>query len=127
MRGMMLRYKANFASGLTRPVNDQVKFDERMVVKCLRQSTASVVITNDADENATHAKRNKIARDVAGPTDHQLSAFNGDDWRRRLGRDTRNFAVDKLVQHQIADAKHGLLGQGGKMLVKIVHGPTGSD
>src|SRR6478735_12478476 len=127
MRGMMLRDKADFTGGLAGPVDDQMEFDEWMVVERLGQSTAGFVVTDDADEYATHAKRDEVACDIAGASNHQLGALDGDNRCRRLGRYAGNLAVDKLVQHQIANAKDGLLIQRGKLLVKIVHGPTGSD
>src|SRR5690348_11747663 len=119
MRGVMLRNKPNFTGCLARSVNDQIEFNERMIAERLGQGAASLVVTDGPHENATHAKRYKITRDVTGAADHQLGAFDGDDRRRRLRRYARNLAVNKLVQHQIANAEHGLLGQRAKVLVKI--------
>src|ERR1700745_3230810 len=109
MRGMMLRNKADFTGRLARPVEHQMEFDEWMVVERLGQSTASLIVTDDADEYATHAKRHEVACDIAGASNHKIGAPDGDHRFRRLGRDAGNLAVDKLVQHQIANAENGLL------------------
>ena len=38
-----------------------------------------------------------------------LAALDRDHRRRRLRRNARDFAIDEVVEHQIADAEHGLL------------------
>jgi len=66
-------------------------------------------------------KMQRVPRDVTGAADHHLGALDRDYRRRRFRRNARHLAVDKLVQHQIADAEHGLLGEIGEMFVEIEH------
>ena len=85
------------------------------------ERAAGLVVADHADEDAARAERHQIARDVAGAADHQLAALDRDHRRRRLRRDARHLAVDELVQHQIADAEHGLAGEIGKVFVEVEH------
>src|ERR1043165_2413187 len=87
----------------------------------LGERTSGLVIAHHADENAARTERNQVARDIAGAADHRLRALAGDYRRRRLRRDARDIAVDELVEHQVADAEHGLRSEIGEMLVEVVH------
>src|SRR5262245_66416803 len=127
MRRMMLRYKTHLARGLTASIDDEMKLDQGMVAQCLGQLVACFVVADGSHEYATSAEGYQIASDVAGTSDHQFRAFDRDDRRRRLRRNPRDLAIDKFIQHQIADAEHGLIGKLGKMLIEIVHRVTDND
>ena len=62
-----------------------------------------------------------IARDVAGAADIGLAALHGDHRRRRFRRNPRHLAIDEFVQHEVADAEHGLAGHRKRQGVKIEH------
>ena len=119
--GVMLRHKADLARGLPRRVDHQMEFDQRMGGQCIAQRAAGLVVADHADENTARAEPDQIARHVAGAADHHLGALDRDHRRRRFRRNARHLAVDEFVQHQIADAEHGLLGQVCKMFVEVEH------
>ena len=60
-----------------------------------------------------------VARDVAGAADIGLAALDRDHRRRRFRRNARHLAIDEFVEHEVADAEHGLpddrLAQGFKI------------
>ena len=87
----------------------------------LGQRNTGIIITNHADKDAARAKRYQIAGDVAGAANHDFGTLHRDHRRRRLRRNARHVAVDELVEHQIADAKHGLRGQIGQVFFEIKH------
>ena len=122
MRRMMLGDEAHLARGLPLRVGHQMKFDPRLGGERLGQGNAGIVVADHADENTARAERDQIARHVAGAADHHFAALDGDDHGRRLGRHARDLAIDEFVQHQIADAEHGLVGERGQLLVEIEHG-----
>ena len=64
------------------------------------------------------AERDQVARHVAGAADHQVGALDRDHRGRRLRRDARDVAIDELVEHQIADAEHGLAARSARCLSK---------
>src|SRR6185369_9403641 len=121
MRRMMLGDEANLARGLSLGVHHQMEFDERMRAERVGERAAGLVVAHDADEDAACAESDQIARDVAGAADHQFAALNGNHRRGRFRRDARHLAIDELVEHQIADAEYGLIGERGEMLVEIEH------
>ncbi len=121
MGGVVFRNETDLARGLPRAIDHQMEFDQRMGGQRLAQRAAGIVVADHADENAARAERDQIARHIAGAADHHLGALDRDDRRRRFRRNARHLAIDELVQHQIADAEHGLFGERGKMLVEIEH------
>ena len=62
-----------------------------------------------ADENALRPERGDVARDVASAADLDRVVRHLQNRRRRLRRNPRDFAVDEIVEHDVADAKNGLL------------------
>ena len=60
------------------------------------------------DEDAARAERGDVARDIAGAADIGLAALDRDDRRRRFRRNARHLAIDEFVEHEVADAEHGL-------------------
>ena len=117
----MLRHEANLARGLPRRIDHQVEFDQRMGAERLAQRAAGLVVADHADENAARAERDQIARHIAGAADHHFGALDRDHRRRRFRRNARHLAIDKFVEHQIADAEHGLPGEIREMFVEIEH------
>ncbi len=132
MGGKMLGHEAHLARGLARRIDDQFEFDVGMGLERGGERAAGLVVADHADEDAAGAERHQIARDIAGAADHQLAALDRDHRRRRLRRDARDVAIDELVQHQIADAEHGLAGEIREVFVEVEHwlsdtGPGGRD
>ncbi len=82
---------------------------------------AGVVVADHADEDAAGAERDQVARHIAGAADHQFAALDRDHRRRRLRRDARDLAIDELVQHQVADAEHGLTAERGEIFAEVEH------
>ena len=121
VRRMVLGDEAHLACCLPRGIEHQARIDQRIGGERLRERAARVVLADDPDENAVRPERGQIARDIAGAADHQFAALAGDHRRRRLRRNARDLAIDEFVQHQIADAEHGLGGKIGKMLIEIEH------
>ena len=107
---MMLGDEADLARGLALAIDDQMEFDQRMGAQRLGQGAACLIIADRSDKDAARAERHQIARDVARAADHQLRALDRNDRRRRFRRNARHLAIYELIQHQIADAEHRLLG-----------------
>ncbi|MEJ0070544.1 MAG: hypothetical protein WDO24_19605 [Pseudomonadota bacterium] len=57
------------------------------------------------------AERGQVAHDIAGAAQHRDLALDSDHRDRRLGRDAIDMAVDKAIEHQVADAQHPRLGE----------------
>src|SRR5262245_43144497 len=127
MRRVMFRYKTHLARGLTACIDDEVKLDQWILAERLGQLVARIVVADGTDEYATSAESYQIASDVSGTPDHQFRALDDDDRRRSFRRNPRDVPINKFIQHQIADAEHGLIGKLGKMLVEIVHAVTDND
>ena len=82
---------------------------------------AGLVLADQADEDAARAERGDVARDVAGAADIGLAALHRDHRRRRFRRNPRHLAIDEFVEHEVADAEHGLAGNRMRQGVKIEH------
>ena len=74
------------------------------------QSCARIVVADQADKDAARAERSDVARDIAGAADIGLAALDGDHRRGRFRRNPRHLAIDEFVEHEVADAEHGLAG-----------------
>lgn len=106
VRGKMLGDEAGFSRGRPRRIAHQHALDTGLLTQRRCQPPARIVLADEADEDAACAERRDIARDVAGAADVNLAALGRDDRRRRFRRDPRHLAIDELVQHDVADAKH---------------------
>ena len=123
---MVFRDKADLARGLTAPIDDQMKFDQRMGAQRLGQGGTRLVVPNSTHKNAARPERDQIAGDVTCAADHQFGTFDRNHRRGRFGRNAGDVAINELIQHQIADAKDRLLRERSKMFVEIVHRVTGN-
>jgi len=74
------------------------------------QRAAGFVLADDTEKDAARAECGDVARHVAGAPDGKIIARHRQDRGRRFGRYARYPAVYEVVEHQISDAKHGLLG-----------------
>ena len=88
---------------------------------CGLQLRAGVVLADQADEDAARAERGDVARDIAGAADIGFAALHGNDRRGRFRRNPRHLAIDEFVEHEVADAEHGLAGNRMRQGVKIEH------
>jgi hypothetical protein len=122
MGRMMLGNEANLARGRTRRIDDEMRFDQRLGGERAHQRAASVILTDNTEENAARTERRNVARHVAGATDGKIVAGHRENRSRRLGRDARNLAVDEVVEHQISNADNGLLGNELERVFEIEHG-----
>ena len=109
---VVCRAMSTTRSGTTQPLS---------LAKRIGQRQAGVVVADEADENAARAERGDIARDVAGAADLTFAVPDREHRRRRLGRNARDLAVDEIVEHEIADAEHGLLGNKLEGFFEIEH------
>ena len=122
MGRMVLGDEADLARGRPRRIDDQMGFDQRLSARA-RASSARPASSSPTTptKDAARAERGNVARHVAGAADDQLAAGHRKDRRRRLRRDARDLAVDELVEHQVADADHGLLGNELERVLEIEH------
>ena len=118
----MLGDEAHLARRRPRRIANQHAFDPAFLRQRRLELRARLVLADQADEDAARAERGDVARDVAGAADIGLAALDGDDRRRRFRRNPRHLAIDELVEHEIADAQHGLAGNRMRQGVKIEHG-----
>ena len=106
--GEMLGDEPHLAGGRPRRIAHQHRGDARIGVERGIERAPGVVIADQADEDAARAQSCDVARDIAGAADIDLAALRGDHRGRRLRRDARHLAIDEFIEHQIADAQHGL-------------------
>ena len=111
----------DLARGRARSIDDEARFDVRLVGKRHPHRPPAIIVADHADEQTTRAKRGNVAGDISGAADHDLLAIDGDDRRRRLRRDPRHFAIDEVVKHEIADAQHGLCVELREPVLEIEH------
>ena len=123
MRGEMIRNKAHLSGRRPARIHDQPRIDSRLARKFRLQQFACRIRTDHADENAMRAERSDIAPDIARAADIHLAALNGDHRRGRFRRHALDVAIDELVEHEIADAQHGLASDIRGKSLEIEHGP----
>ena len=116
---MMLRDEAHLAGGRARAVDDQNGLDRGIGRQRGVERAPRLVVADHADEDAARAERGDIARHVAGAADHEFAVADGEHLRRRLGRDAGDLAVDEIVEHDVADAEHGLPADKLQRLVEM--------
>ncbi|CEG07356.1 hypothetical protein BN961_00745 [Afipia felis] len=121
MRGVMLGDEAHLARGRPRRINDEMRLNGGILRQFAFQGRARGILADQADENAATAERCDVARDVTRATDIEFAALGRDHRRRRFGRHARDFAIDELVQHQIADAQNGLARHPLRQRIEINH------
>ena len=117
----MLGDEAHLARGRPPGIANQHAFDQALLRKQAFQFRARVVLADQADENAARAEGSDIARDIAGAADIDLAALHGNHRRGRFRRNPRHLAIDEFVEHEVADAEHGLAGDRMRQGVKIEH------
>ena len=66
------------------------------------QTLACSVIAYHTDNRSACAERNQIRKHVCGATKMHRFTSNVDHRNRRLGRNTRDVAPDKLIEHNVA-------------------------
>ena len=103
-----------------------MKFNEWMRGERFGQNASCVVIADGTDKYAACSKGYEVSCDVARPADHHFRPFDRNHGGGRFRRNPRDLAINKLIQHEIADAEHGLFGERYEVFVKIVHGAIGS-
>src|SRR5277367_1245767 len=107
---MMLGDEAHLARGMASGFDDEMRLDRAIEPgEGLAQRPARFILTDQADEDATPPERHDVAGDIAGTADFDFAARYREHRRRRLRRNTRDFAIDKIIQHEVADAENGLL------------------
>jgi len=68
-----------------------------------------------------------VAGHVARTSDDELAPGHRKDRSRRLGRNARYITVDEIVEHQVPDAKDGLMGDEPERVFEAGHGSAGDD
>ena len=123
MGRVVLGDEAHLARRLPRLVDHQIGHDQSVEFsQCVGQRQAGVVVADQADQNALRAKGSDIACHVAGAADLDHAALDREDWRRRLGRNARDVAIDEFVEHDIADAENRLLAKVRECVFDIGYG-----
>ena len=118
----MLGHEAHLARGVPSGLDHEMRNDRAFELgERIGQRPRRVVLADEPDENALRAERRDIARDIAGAADLDLAARDRKHRRRRLRRNARDFAVDEIVKHEIADAENGLLRHKLEGFFKIEH------
>src|SRR5262249_21621666 len=114
-------YEPNLARRRTLCIDDKVRLNQGLSRERAYQRPTGVILSHDTEENTARAKRGDVARHVASAAHRELVAFDRENGSRRLGRDARDLAVDEIVEHQIADAEDGLLGNELECILEIEH------
>ena len=102
-------------------IANQRAFDQAFPREPGLQGLAGIILADQSDQDAARAEGSDIARDVAGAADVGLAALDGDDRCGSLRRNPRHLAIDEFVEHEVADAEHGLAGNRRRQGVKIEH------
>ena len=119
---MMLGHETHLARGMPPGIDHQIGNDQIVnLAERIGQRAAGFIVADQADENAARAERCDIARDIAGAADLDLAARDREHRRRRFRRNARDFAIDEIVEHEIADAENGLLRQKLEGFFEIEH------
>ena len=122
VRRMVLGHETHFARGVPSCLAHEMGNDRPFELgKGIVQCPRGVVLADQAYKNAPRPKRSDVARDIAGAADLDLATHNREHRRRRLRRNARDFAIDEIVEHQIADAENGLLRYELEGIFKIEH------
>jgi len=107
---MMLGYESYLPRGMAARFNHKMGSDRATKLgERFRQSARRVVFADESDEYASRAERADIAGDIAGAADLDFAARNLEHRRWRFGRNPAHLPVDEVVEHEIANAEHGLL------------------
>ena len=119
---VMFGDEAHLARGLPRLVDHQIGHDQTgELAERVGQRQTRLIVADQADQNAFRAERRDIARHIAGTADLDRAVPDREHRRRRLGRNARDFAIDEIVEHEIADAEHGLLRNEPEGVFEIKH------
>ncbi len=104
----MLGDETHLSRRRPRRIAHQNAFDSAFFRQRGLELRSRVVLADQADEDAARAERGDIARHVAGAADIGFAPLHGNHRRRRFRRNPRHLAIDEFVEHEIADAEHGL-------------------
>src|ERR1044072_5857201 len=97
-----MRDDARLCRRATRVVNDQTTISRPELAQLSLQTIAWTISSDYANHCAACAERDEIREHVCGAAEvHRLSPHI-DDRHRRLGRNTRNVAPNKLIKHHVA-------------------------
>src|SRR6204780_4868313 len=122
MGRVMLGDEAPLARGLPRLVDHQIGHDQAVeLAERIGQRRARLIVADQADQNTFRTERRDVARHVAGAADLDRAVPDREHRRRRLGRYARDLAIDEIVEHEIADAEHGLLRNKPEGFFEIKH------
>ena len=119
---MVLGDKPDLARRRPPAVEHDLAFDARLLGEFPHQDPPGLILAEHADQHAAGSERNDVARNVAGAADHDFVPLNRDHRRRRLRRDARDAAVVELIEHEITDAEHRLVGELCEVLIKAMRG-----
>src|SRR5262249_4439721 len=121
MGGMMLGYEPNLARRRTPCIDDKMRLNQRLGRERAHQRAAGVIFSHNTEEDTARAKCRDVARNVASAAHREFVALDCENRSRRVGRDARDLAVDEIVEHQIANADDGLLGNQLERVLEIEH------
>src|SRR6516162_498510 len=128
MGRIVFGYEADLARRRARGIDDQMRLDPALESAERRpQRLAGCVVAAYTDEDAARAKTGGIARDIAGAADHLFLAGDCDYRCGRFWGNARHFAVNEIVEHEVPDAKDGLLGCEPQCFFEREHAPTETD
>ena len=119
--GMVFRDEAHLAGGGPRAIDNKVRLDIGLRTKRRRQRPPRIVLAHDADIDAARTEARDVARHVAGAANLRFFPPHRQHRRRRFRGDAGHVAIDELVEHKVADAKHGLRADPGQYLLVMLH------
>ena len=118
---MMLGDEAHFARRRPRLVDHQFGNDRAELGERLAEREPGLVVADQTDKDAGRAECGDVARHIAGAADLDRIVLDRQHRRRRLGRNARDLAIDEVVEHDVADAQHRLLGNEPQCFLEIEH------
>ena len=122
MAGIVLRHEAQLAHGRAARIDDEIRFDQTGVAgKGCAQRLTRLVLSNHPEKETARAEACDITGDIARAADQLFLPLDREHRHRRFRRDARDLAIDEVVEHPVADAEHGLLGNAGEKISEIEH------
>ena len=122
MRRMVLGDETHLARRLPARFDHEMRGDRALELgERFAEHDAGPVIADKPDEDTARSERGDVAGHVTGAADLDHAVLDRKNRGRRFGRDAGDLAIDEVVEHDVADAEHGLPGHELERLFEIEH------
>ena len=125
---LIARYEAGLKRCRPRRIGDQEPFDTVLAADQPQGLVALGVTADQSDQRHLAAQRRDIAGDISRRAQHHQFLGSGQDRNRRLRRNPGDIAINKPIDHHVADTDHPDAFEGVQQLLqgREIHGHAGS-